>query len=100
MYCAASPHDKKNVAIVAIKAAHRARTAGALGSSSNNAAAAVAGRIGSAPDALYPRLMASALGAVIEVSLQQWLRAPEAQTLREILEQAFERMGHVADRAG
>ena len=63
-------------------------------------AAAVAGRIGSAPDALYPRLMASALGAVIEVSLQQWLRAPEAQTLREILEQAFERMGHVADRAG
>ena len=33
----------------------------------------------------------------IQVSLEQWLRAPQVRSLRQIMQTAFERMGRIAD---
>jgi hypothetical protein len=44
-----------------------------------------------------PRLAAAALGVVIQVSLELWLRAPEAYRLRHVMQSAFERMGRIGD---
>jgi len=60
-------------------------------------AAAITERIGAGPDASYPHLVAAAVGAVIQVSLEQWLRAPQVQSLRQIMQTAFELMSRIAD---
>ncbi len=60
-------------------------------------AAAITIRIGASSDALYPHLVAAAVGAAIQVSLEQWLRAPQVRSLRQIMQTAFERMGRIAD---
>lgn len=60
-------------------------------------ARAIAGRIGSDADALYPHLVAAAVGAVVHVSLEQWLRANPPLSLLQVLQSALERMGRIAD---
>jgi AcrR family transcriptional regulator len=62
-------------------------------------AAAIAGRIGGDADALYPPLAAAAVGAVVQVSIEQWLRAGQPLSLPQIMQSAFERMGRIADAA-
>jgi AcrR family transcriptional regulator len=59
-------------------------------------AAAISERIGAA-DMLYPRLVAAAVGAAIEVSLDRWLRSDHRLDLRQVMQSAFARMGHIAD---
>jgi len=60
-------------------------------------AAAITERVGGESDALYPHLVAAAVGAVIQVALEQWLQAPERQSLRQIMHNAFECMGRISD---
>ena len=60
-------------------------------------AAAISGRIGGDPDALYPQLVAAAVGAVVQVSLEQWLRADPPLSLLQIMQNALERMARIAD---
>jgi AcrR family transcriptional regulator len=60
-------------------------------------AAAIASRLGAGPDDLYPRLAAAAAGAAIHVSFEQWLRGPGPQNLRQIMVDAFRRMGGVSN---
>ncbi len=60
-------------------------------------AAAIAGRIGSDSDALYPHLVAAAVGAVIQVSLEQWLRASQPLSVLQVIQNALERMGRISD---
>ncbi len=60
-------------------------------------AAAIRRRIGGDSDALYPHLAAAAVGAIVKVSVEQWLRAPQPLSLRQVMQQGFERMGRIAD---
>lgn len=60
-------------------------------------AAAITVRTGASADTLYPHLVAAAVGAVIQVSLEQWLRAPQRQSLRQIMQIAFNGMGRIAE---
>lgn len=60
-------------------------------------AAAIAKRINSDADALYPQLVAAAVGTVIRVSLEQWLRANQPHSLPQILQNALKRMGGISN---
>jgi AcrR family transcriptional regulator len=60
-------------------------------------AAAITDRLGAQSDALHARLVAAAVGAVIQVSIEQWLRDPRRKSLRQVIQSAFERMGRIAD---
>jgi AcrR family transcriptional regulator len=62
-----------------------------------NMAAAISIRIGADPDALYPHLVAAAVGAVIQVSVEQWMRGDRPLSLRQVMLAAFEHMGRIAD---
>jgi AcrR family transcriptional regulator len=56
---------------------------------------AIAARLGG-DDALSAGLIAAAVGAVIHVSLEQWLASDQRLSLGQVMRRAFERMGHVA----
>jgi len=60
-------------------------------------AAAIAWRIGSDSDALYPHLVAAAVGDVVQVSIEQWLRTGQPLGLPQIMQTAFECMGKISN---
>lgn len=60
-------------------------------------AAAIAGRIGANSDALYPQLVAAAVGAVVQVSIEQWLQADPPLSLTQVMQNALERMSRISD---
>jgi AcrR family transcriptional regulator len=59
--------------------------------------AAISVRLGDDPDALYPQLVAAAVGAVVQVSLERWMRGDQLVSLRQVMQSAFARMGRIAD---
>jgi len=60
-------------------------------------AAAISARTGDDPGAIYPSLVAAAVGAVILVSVEQWVRGDQQLSLQRVMQNAFERMGRIAD---
>jgi AcrR family transcriptional regulator len=60
-------------------------------------AAAIADRIGIESDALYPLLAAATVGALVRVSIEQWLRGDPPLSLPKIIESAHQRMGRISD---
>jgi AcrR family transcriptional regulator len=60
-------------------------------------AAAISVRLGEDPDAIYPHLVAAAVGAVIQVSVEQWMTGDQQLSLRQVMQNAFERMARIAD---
>jgi AcrR family transcriptional regulator len=59
-------------------------------------AAAISVRIGGDPYALYANLVAAAVGAGIQVSVEHWLRGDQQISLRQVMLIAFEQMGAIA----
>jgi len=59
-------------------------------------AAAIADRASDAGNDVNPLLVAAAVGTAIQVGIEQWLRATERLTLRQVLRDAFHQMGDVA----
>lgn len=60
-------------------------------------AVVIADRISADLAGFYSQLVAAAVGATVQVSLEQWLRADPPMSLRQILGIAFERMARIAD---
>jgi AcrR family transcriptional regulator len=60
-------------------------------------AAAISLRIGGDPDAIYPHLVAAAVGAVIQVSVERWMSGDQQLSLPQVMRNAFDRMGRIAD---
>jgi AcrR family transcriptional regulator len=60
-------------------------------------AAAVKERIGGDADALHAHLVAAAVGAAIQVTIEEWLQATRPASLRQALRMAFDRMGRISD---
>jgi AcrR family transcriptional regulator len=58
---------------------------------------AIAERVGADTVGLYPQLVAAAIGAVVQVSIERWLAADPALGLEQILRVAFAQMSRISD---
>lgn len=63
-------------------------------------AAAIAKRIGADPRSLYPQLAAAAVGAAVQVSIEQWLRADAPVGLTQLLRNALKQIARLSDPPG
>jgi hypothetical protein len=73
------------------------RTAPATGQAKLSEGAAISAKIGGDPGALHPHLVAAALGAFIQASVEWWMQSDRLISPRQVMLTAFEHMGRIAE---